>query len=168
MNNLKFIVLIFFIPIITGCATTPSNMVFYSEPTENNNSSLVSGSELHRAIVDNQTTYLIAVDGVPVKKARESFSKKVKVISGVKKLTVAYTQGQYFGLTELQVNLKPDHSYTLKSASTSGEESTITDDSVPYVFWLEDDSSKETIGEKRFAKVSTSGGGYVPIFIPSN
>ena len=167
MKNLKFITLAFLFSIVTGCATTTSNMVFYTEPAGNNNVSLVSGSEIHKPIVDNQTTYLVAIDGLPISNARESFSSKIRVTPGSRKLTVAYTQGQYFGITELLVDLKSDHLYILKSASISGKESTITDASVPYAFWIEEASSKEAIGEKKFAKVSASGGGYIPIFIPT-
>ena len=167
MKKSKSIILAFLFSIVTGCATTPSNMVFYTEPSKINDFSLVSGSEIHKPIVDNQTTYLLAIDGLPISNARESFSSKVKIASGSRRLTVAYTQGQYFGITELLVDLKSDHLYVLKSASTSGKESTITDASAPYVFWLEDTSSKEVIGEKKFARVSASGGGYIPIFIPT-
>ncbi|HZW87393.1 MAG TPA: hypothetical protein VFF41_08055 [Gallionella sp.] len=152
--------------LITGCATEPTNLVFYTAPAlEADSLAIVSGSEKHRAIFDNQTTYLVAIDGLPIAHARASFANQIKVKSGNRKLTVAYAQGSFFGITELSVDLKADHSYILESAPTSGEDGSLTDASVPYAFWVADSSTSEAIGEKKFAKVSAPSGGYIPIFI---
>ena len=103
----------------------------------------------------DRTTYVAAIDGLPVENAKENFAHAIQVAPGYRTLTVAHVRDSLVATSEVTTELRAGHTYALKAepAATDAAEKNNWGDEL-YDIWLEDSSTREVAGVKHLAKLN--------------
>ena len=96
INNMKFIFLVLTSVILFGCQS--QTISYYSLPNDYpvRDTATIVGSEVKPSNIfyDKETTYIFAVDSVPVAGGREAHNQAVHITKGQHTIQVANRQGQ--------------------------------------------------------------------------
>ncbi len=142
--------------LLVGCAVEPARPTFYAPPDQQLAAlATVIGARTTSGYTSDRTTYLAAVDGLPVENARENFAHAIQVAPGYRTLTVAYARDSLAATSEVTTELQAGHTYFLRAepAATDAAANNDRGDEL-YDIWLEDSSTREVAGVKHLAKLN--------------
>lgn len=143
--------------LLTGCATEPAQTAFYNAPDlEPAALASIIGARAVSGYTGDKTTYLAAVDGLPIENAKTNFSYEVKAAPGYRALTVVCAQDSLLATSEITTELKAGHVYTLKAEKipldNAAQKSAQRDEL--YNIWIEESLTQEVVGVKHLAKLN--------------
>ena len=140
--------------LLAGCAVEPAKPTFYAPPDQQP-AALVIGARTTSGYTSDRTTYLAAVDGLPVENARENFAHAIQVAPGYRTLTVAHARDSLVATSEVTTELQAGRTYFLMAepAATDAVAKNSRGDEL-YDIWLEDSSTREVAGVKHLAKLN--------------
>ncbi len=142
--------------IISGCASNQPSIVYYDGTiVQGNNYGTINGSLQEMSFpYDDKTTYVLAVNGAPVKGGKSAYLNKLKLALGTNRITLAFSQGSIVGQHTYKIALDSGSSLVAKAES----------DQKTIVFWVEDFESKTEVTERVVVQGTTNA--TTPIFIP--
>lgn len=143
--------------LIAGCATEPPQTTFYSAPDLAPAAQVtIIGTRTISGYIGDQTTYLAAVDGLPIENAKATSANGIKVAPGYRALTIVCAQDSLLATSEITAKLKAGQAYTLRAEkipldnavqkNTQGDEL--------YNIWIEDSLTQEVVDAKHTAKLN--------------
>lgn len=142
--------------LLAGCAVEPTRPAFYAPPDQQPAAlASIIGARTTSGYTSDRTTYLAAVDGLPVENAKEDFAHAIQVAPGYRTLTVAHVRDSLVATSEVTTALQAGHTYVLKAepATTDAAAKKNRGDEL-YDIWLEDSSTQEVAGVKHLAKLN--------------
>ena len=114
MNKITLTIAIVF---LSACQTTPVN--YYKPPTQSDTQEVSSliGSRVKPDNIfhDYETTYVLAIDGLPVKGARGSFNTPVYIEAGKHVVQIANKQGTLLANVAFDIDVKGGEKYVART-----------------------------------------------------
>src|SRR5512145_3020962 len=141
--------------LLGGCAVEPARPTFYAPPDQQPAAlASIVGARTTSGYTSDRTTYLAAVDGLPVENAKENFAHAIQVAPGYRTLTVAHARDSLVATSEVTTELRAGRTYALKAepAAADAAAKNSRGDEL-YDIWLEDSSTREVAGVKHLAKL---------------
>jgi hypothetical protein len=147
---------IFACALLAGCAVEPVRPTFYAPPDQQPAAlASVIGARTTSGYTSDRTTYLAAVDGLPVENARENFAHAIQVAPGYRTLTVAHARDSLAATSEVTTELQAGRTYFLKAEPAATDAAAKNGQGAElYEIWLEDSSTREVAGVRHLAKLN--------------
>ena len=142
--------------LLAGCAVEPARPTFFAPPDQQPAAlASVIGARTTSGYTSDRTTYVAAIDGLPVENAKENFAHAIQVAPGYRTLTVAHARDSLVATSEVTTELQAGRTYVLKvePAATDATAKDNRGDEL-YDIWLEDSSTREVAGVKHLAKLN--------------
>lgn len=143
---------------IGGCATYPEAS-YYVPPTVASNEQMATivGSRVKTTWpLDDETTWLLSIDGQSVKGRKDAFATAVPLASGSRTIQVALSQGSFFSQVMFKVDVKSGAQLVAKS---------IMQDKQFAAMWIEDKNSGQMVSDKLIVGVRAPQANFIPVFV---
>jgi hypothetical protein len=140
---------------IAACAGDPSQ---YYTPPPGLTAATVVGSKNEKGLLqDDQRIILSSVDGGVTRLAPGDWDKPILVPPGRHVLGLLFFQGGLLGQIATPATLEAGKSYVVRAEHSRGNVATL---------WLEEQGAGTLVAEKLPTRLTMSGGGIVPVFLP--
>lgn len=144
--------------VMGGCATY-QEVSYYEPPAAASNMQMATlvGSRVKTTWpLDDETTWLLSIDGQPVKGRKDAFATAVSIPPGARTIQVALTQGSFFGQIAFKIDVKPGAQLVAKS---------IMQDKQFAAMWIEDQHSGQLVSDKSIVGIRAPQATFIPVFI---
>ncbi len=126
--------------LLEGCATPPSvpENLKYKEPAGSVEAGSVLGSQVGRLLEDDETAFVIGVDGLQVIIGRDGWNKPLRIAAGARQIAVAFIKGGYRCYAVMPLDVSSDATYRVRHTTDMGFFGGTYCD-----FWIENEESKK-------------------------
>lgn len=147
--------------LMAACASVPQNIKYYSPPVTVSelDRGVIAGSQVPQSFpLDDETAYILGVDGDPVQGGKKAFAQPVFLAPGKHRIAVGWIQGSIFGSFVFSLSVEAGARYVVKHQHPEKYLARI---------WIENEATGAVIGEPEFVRVTApDSGAMIPIFIP--
>ena len=149
------IFVLFFTIVLSACQSAPPN--YYQPPALLSKAASVVGTRVKPDNIfhDNETTFVLAIDGLPVKASRGNFDVPVYIAPGMHTVQIANKQGTLMANVAFTIEIQSKEKYIAKTEVLDLENVRT---------WIENSSGEKVTPVLVGARIS-GGSAVIPIFM---